>query len=126
MKKVLLYIWQLPQNILGLIAVVLFRCSYASRLGVFYTEAKICVSLGNYIIVNEFASILTVKHEQGHSKQSLMLGPLYLFVIGIPSAVCNIIDRCCHKNWTQTMRERWYYSLPWESSADKLADVKRW
>lgn len=126
MKKVLLWIWQLPQNIIGLIAAALFRCSYSARLGIFYTEAKIGVSLGDFIIVNEFASTSTIKHEQGHQKQSLMLGPLYLIVVGIPSAVCNIIDRLCHKNWTQSMRERWYYSLPWEADADKLGDVKRW
>ena len=52
------------------------------------------VSLGMFVFVNggrgeEWKRAATV-HEYGHTLQSLLLGPLYLFVIGIPSAVwCN-------------------------------------
>ena len=127
MKKILLYMWQLPQNLLGL-AVILFSKAKADACskGVYFTRYNFGVSLGKYIILNERCGINDIKHERGHQKQSLYLGWLYLLLIGLPSALGNIWDRLFHKKWYYTARMYWYYKQPWEAWADKLGGVKRW
>ena len=50
------------------------------------------VSLGMYIFIenNDARKEELIRHEYGHTIQSLILGPLYLLVIGIPSYIwCN-------------------------------------
>lgn len=117
MKNFLLYIWQLPQNLLGLLVIKLSKAEmFWTSFGVYDTECNFGVSLGKYIIVNKHYGIKTIKHEQGHQKQSLYLGWLYLPVIGIPSAIGNILHRFIKFN---------YYKQPWEAWADKLGGVKR-
>ena len=125
MKKVLLFIWQLPQNILGLL-VILFTASKKSSC--FWESKKLLnfgVSLGNYIIFGYGPSKTSIQHEQGHQKQSLYLGWLYLLIIGLPSITFNIADILFHKNWKRQDRIKWYYNLPWEHWADKLGNVNR-
>lgn len=128
-KKILLFIHQLPQNILGLL-VILF--TGAEKNNAFYwrtSKYRFGVSLGSYIIFGAISDkyILwqSVKHEQGHQKQSLFLGWLYLIIIGLPSAAGNIWDRFAHRNWPYWKREQWYYNQPWEKWADKLVKVNR-
>lgn len=123
-KKIFLWIWQLPQNLLGLI-VRLFVGGKKTDDGYYTTRFNMGVSLGNYIIVKEGASQDTIKHEKGHQWQSGWLGPLYLIVIGIPSFLFNIFDRIFHKKWPVDKRMKWYYSLPWEANADRLGGVTR-
>lgn len=115
MKKFLLFIWQLPQNILALIILLI---NYRNRkwFPKYYTVKYLfdkSVSLGNFILFDEDITVLdkTLKHEQGHQKQSLYLGPLYLLVIGLFSLVGNILHRIWKFN---------YYKQPWEAWADKL------
>lgn len=134
--KYLLWIWQLPQNIIGFIfARFLSKESstaytYKNRyVKVFYSSHVMGtgVCFGEYIILdynkyyNRMASyvIQTISHEAGHRRQSRMLGPLYLLVIGLPSAIGNIIQRLFHKP------SSWYYKQPWEAWADKLGGVHR-
>ena len=112
----LYYLWELPQNLLGLL-VILFTgakkdvCiwrTYKFRFG---------VSLGNYIIFGKGFTNKDYLHEIGHQRQSRMLGPLYLLIIGLPSLIGNII-------WRSTKGFD-YYKQPWEAQADKLGGVKR-
>ena len=129
MKKFLLYIWQLPQNVLGLLVILFTKagkgwykgsCIYVSSCSNFG------VSLGNYIIFGIKTVCCTstaVKHEQGHQRQSLYLGWLYLFIIGLPSVCGNVYDRCFHKNWRYKDRISWYYRQPWEHWADRLGGI---
>lgn len=125
MKNILLYIWQLPQNLLGLL-VILFSRAHTYWHKVWWTEYHFGVSLGRYIIldITRFGEI-NVRHERGHQKQSLYLGWLYLIVIGLPSAIGNLYDRVAHKKWSYADRTKWYYNQPWEAWADKLGGVKR-
>lgn len=127
MKNFLLYIWQLPQNLLGLL-VIFFSKGERQEIDeyIFYvTDYNFGVSLGNYIILNDCFFNEDLFHEYGHQKQSLFLGPLYLLLIGLPSALGNIYDRVAHKKWNWKDREKWYYSQPWEKWADKLGRVER-
>lgn len=139
LKSVLLYLWQLPQNIAGFI---ISRFGKKMKMQVYDDEwltfyyrkhfYHSAVSLGDYIIIDvhylgKRKSIMyrTLKHEHGHQIQSKRLGPLYLIVIGLPSLCGNLIDRIFHKEWSGEKRNKWYYSQPWEHWADELGGVKR-
>ena len=128
MKKILLNLWQLPQNILRLLVVLITRAKHESDFEIYstYKFGWFGVSLGNYIIFGGSPSKISIKHEKGHQKQSLYLGWLYLILIGIPSFFGNIWDRIAHKKWPLADRIRWYYNQPWEKWADTLGGVERW
>ena len=135
MKKFLLYIWQLPQNILGLLVILFTKArpypvvmKNDSCKSIYLTEKyAMGVSLGKYIIFGRHGLLLRVEvsHERGHQRQSIYLGPLYLIVIGLPSVIGNLCDRWFHKSWQVKDRLAWYYNLPWESWADRLGGVTR-
>lgn len=77
------------------------------------------MSLGDYLFVNPISSQKSIQHECGHSKQSDILGPLYLIVIGIPSLLHNILHYLCSK-----IGIKWnYYSFYTESWANKLVGI---
>ena len=114
---VLLWIWQLPQNIIGLLVILFTRAKHKKSYDVWFTEKyRFGVSLGNYIIFGQFFYDVALKHEKGHQKQSLYLGWLYLIIIGLPSFIGNIIWR---------IKPFDYYAQPWERWADKLGGVDR-
>lgn len=138
-KEILLFIWQFPQNLLGIFILLIKSRSKRmyefiinlEKVTVYYVAnfAGSGISLGRWIIIDKRIGsnsvTTTVRHEHGHQKQSLYLGWLYLIVIGLPSLCGNIIDRMFHKKWTKARRIKWYYSQPWEKWADKLGGVER-
>ena len=127
MKKaieILMYLWQFPQNLLGLLLLDFFRPEEAydyKGVRLYYaTRMPGGISLGRYIIVAYHTKDYTGKteaHEWGHTRQSRMLGGFYLFVIGIPSLVWAA--------WHRRHKERSYYWFYTERWADKLGGVKR-
>ena len=122
MKKILLYLWQLPQNLLGLAVIGVTKATYFHLLGYWAASHKghrFGVSLGKYIIISVPTTQKTVHHEKGHQKQSLYLGWLYLPVIGLPSLIGNIIWRIFK------LSPNTYYKQPWEKWADHLGGVER-
>lgn len=84
------YIWQLPQNIIGFIITRFLK--YDGEC--YRWNLKGSISLGEYIILSNTASQFTLRHEKGHQKQSLILGWLYLLVIGVPSFLWAFLRRC--------------------------------
>lgn len=127
MKNILLYIHQLPQNIIGLLVICFTHSKYDRYFGCYNTyKYSFGVSLGKYIIFGGRPTPTDIKHEQGHQRQSLYLGWLYLLIIGLPSVCGNLWDRLFHKKWTNQKRIDWYYNrLLWEHWADKLGGVER-
>lgn len=133
--EVVKYIWQLPQNLLGLILIAFYRPERKHVLdnGVevhYATRMKGGISLGKYSIVNtchyrkdvnESLKRDTVRHEAiGHVKQSLIFGWLYLPIIGLSSFVwCSMYGRLI------PYTNNGYYTFWTEKWADKLAGVKR-
>ena len=119
---ILSIIWQLPQNIVALVML-----PFMGKLKL-VSFRKFCwciegqnmsggISLGNIAIVShaEAKREVYVAHEQlGHTVQSKILGPLYLFVIGIPS----IIHAWLHKKCPC------YYHFYTEKWANKCAGIK--
>lgn len=120
------YLWQLPQNILGAIISALF----ASKIddGVYEWKgyrAWGSVSLGNYIILSSGRLPETYRHEVGHQVQSLILGPLYLLIIGLPSICWAAL--WTNQNTAESLRDKGisYYDFYTESWADRLGNVHR-
>ena len=122
-KDSLMWLWQFPQNILAL-CIEGILCQAAYREGkidgntLIYNYVLPTMSLGNYIFVNTMSSNTDIKHSHGHSKQSRILGPLYLVVIGIPSLLHLIVYNICSKigfSWD-------YYKFYTELWANKLAE----
>lgn len=122
--KILVCIWQLPQ----IIAACLYHVYITKSEGIVDTcyiqgaiafiKKKSCgsVTLGPYIFLSPRATDTTVRHEWGHTRQSLLLGPLYFIVIGIPS----IIWAAIHKTIAPNKPYDWFYT---ESTANKLGGV---
>ena len=127
MKKIveiLLYVWQLPQNLLGLLLVLILRPEFSVEFNgyrLYYaSRMRGGISLGQYVIIHDVLKDYTGKteyHELGHSMQSRYLGPFYLFVIGLPSILW--------AGWWNEGRNRSYYSFYTERWADRLGGVNR-
>lgn len=129
-KGIFLFLWQLPQNLLGILwlninLIFYYGISNAITLTMGWNEVCVYtipskslegVSLGKYIIVSENFSDDTIMHEYGHCKQSMYLGWLYLPIIGLPSLIWNCIYQYTNKDYYWLFCEKW---------ADKLGGVKR-
>jgi hypothetical protein len=141
MLRVMLWVWQLPQNLLGLLLIRILKARRVIQGQASFNKdvrrafgfkrvglGKILsgVSLGSYIIVSEGASPRVMSHEYGHCMQSKLFGPLCLLLVGVPSCLFNNVwDRLMHKSWPDERRIEWYYSRYPEKWADKLGGVSR-
>ena len=98
---ILLYIWQLLQNIIGLILIAWYKPQRMHKLDngvkVYYThKMKGGISLGNYCILNtghyrkdmnESLKRDTVRNKAiGYTKLSRIFGPLYLLIRLLPQS----------------------------------------
>ena len=136
-KEIALWIWEFPQNIVGLITLAIMgyeKVLTAENGNKMYFSKKMSggISLGKYSIISDYyirrvstdKSILDLdvtRHEAlGHGTQSRYLGPLYLPVVGLQSiiwaglygSVIPYTYNGYYKFWT----ERW---------ADKLGGITR-
>lgn len=125
-KNLLMWLWQFPQNMLAL-CIEGILCEAAYREGIvggntmIYNDVLPTMSLGNYIFVDTMSSQKSIQHEFGHSKQSNILGPLYLIVVGIPSLLHNIVHCLCSK-----IGIKWnYYSFYTEHILMGKYDIRR-
>lgn len=130
LREIILYIWQLPQNLCGLFMLLIYKREKEyhklnGRTFYYTTEMPSGVSLGNYIIMNREDREDGMRHEYGHSIDSRIWGPFYLLVIGLPSALGNLYDQWFHSKWKYSDSCEWYYNQPWEKSADKKGGVDR-
>ena len=132
MKEILSFIWQLPQNLCG---VVYKNINKNNRIAEVENEdsrrvnAKVYlqryiggVTLGKYIFICQDYTDkeIVIKHECGHVKQSKILGPLYLIVIGIPSIIHAWLSGyigCCKRH------KEGYYHFYTEKLANKLMSI---
>jgi hypothetical protein len=138
MKGALLFLWQLPQNLLGLLLVHMtgarrwqggggLRPQWLGSPRIYLVRDRDWlpgVSLGAHIILSEsHLNAPTLAHEYGHSRQSRAFGPLYLLVVGLPSVLRNLWDRAAHGHWTPAERDAWYYGAYPEHQADRFGGV---
>lgn len=137
-KEVALWIWQLPQNLLGLILLLVYRpdkklVADNGNIVYFSTSMPGGISLGKYSIISKYyirshmtdKAILDLdvtRHEAlGHGTQSRYLGPLYLPVVGLQSIIWAWIYPCKAFPYSKNG----YYRFWTESWADKLGGVVR-
>ena len=123
--QIIQWTWCLPQNLFGLFVFLITKLQGAKtekRQDVFITYWKYSsgLSLGQFVFVPISSSSNTIRHEYGHSRQSLMLGWLYLFIVGIPS----IIWAGCFSKYRSKYNISYYSRFP-ENWADKLGGVTR-
>lgn len=66
------------------------------------------VSLGGFIFTDEDAYGLSIRgHEWGHTIQNIIFGPLFMFIIGLPSII-----RCAFYNYYYDNNREKYNKLP--------------
>lgn len=125
MKRLLYYLiqltWGIIQTTLGFIIFLIFiRNRHVIFNGAIATEWHRYdgLSLGLFIFVPENIEInkkyYIYKHEYGHTIQSLILGPLYLLIIGLPSLIWS---KLYHNNMTRNNKNN-YYDFFTERSAN--------
>ena len=99
---ILLFLWQLPQNIVALVMMPFLgklRLISYRRFCFAFEGSKMMggISLGSFAFLSPRSarSPESVAHEQlGHTVDSKIYGPLYLLVIGLPS----VLHAWLHKN----------------------------
>lgn len=129
--------WGFLQTLLGLLV---FLC-HIKDTHYFYNGAvvtqwkdKSSVSLGMFLFItdepyfyeklkNEYSkqelSQRLLVHEYGHTIQSLILGPLYLLVMGIPSTLWGFLPSCNKKRKNEQIS---YFSFFTERWANQLGE----
>lgn len=129
-ENILYWIWQLPQNLLGVLWRNIKKDSIITDISnndiksvgakAYLIKAGGTVTLGKYVFISQTYrdQSITIKHECGHVKQSKMLGPLYLIVIGVPS----ILHRWLN-DYIGCDEESGYSHFYTEKCADKLMGI---
>lgn len=116
--RLFLLLWQLPQFALGYILSRNAVKKQADGFEYYQWKRRGSISLGPYVIVDDPAS---VAHERGHSVQSLILGPLYLIVIGLPSLIW-----CALYTYTGIRRKTDYYRFYTEAWAENIRKRRKY
>lgn len=117
-------LWQLPQVMIAFIYYIYLEqrgeilCSYLLQGAIVIVRKSYygSMTLGNFIFLSSRASDRIIKHEWGHARQSLILGPLYLLVVGLPS----IIWAAFHKSIAPDKPYDWFYTESW---ANRLCGI---
>lgn len=122
-------VWEAPQNAIG--AAFAIRISASGRLvqrrrapcggRLLLTSAMASgVSLGLFVFAGHRRGRRLVAHEIGHTYQSMLLGPMYLPLVGLPSFLWF---------WSRERMgwhaDRDYYTFWTERWADRLGGVRR-
>ena len=147
MKKLAYRLWQIvwgfPQTFAGFVIYLAYarwpHFGYHGALVTVWPQAS-SVSLGMFIFVSQeagrakattrrtsaphagedpaFDKVLV--HEYGHTVQSLVLGPLYLLVVGLPSVLWGYLPRNRRKRAATGIS---YYQFVTERSANHLGEL---
>lgn len=152
MKSILYVIWQctwgILQTLLGFLHFLIYiKCKHYFYHGAIVTEwnNRSSVSLGMFVFVTaepyfyeklkdeysmEELSKRLLVHEYGHTIQSLLLGPLYLIVIGIPSTLWGFLPYYNNKRkkeglsyfscFTESWANAWGEKVTGEKSMEQL------
>ncbi len=127
MKNIIFWTWCLPQTLLGFILGLIFlNVISKKKIGnttiiTFENDFLTSAGLGKYLLLHKRDVInpMTINHEQGHCKQSLKLGWLYLPTVGLVSVFWNLMGRI-----RPNLNENYYNRWP-ENWADELGGVTR-
>lgn len=119
LRDALLYLWQMPQNLIGLayLALCTDRLRVTAQRGaVFYATRRVKggVTFGRYVFVavDNMTREALYDHEYGHVRQSRRWGWLWLPLFAIPSGLHCLFCRAGN-----------YYHFYTERSANRLGGV---
>jgi hypothetical protein len=122
-----LILWELPQILLAAVLFVVLKKRIIQAID--YKDSKVFfvkgfpggISLSFIIFLNDIDlnNPRAIKHEYGHTIQSLYLGLLYLIVVGVPSII-----RVSIWNYYKLEGKKYYESFP-ENWADSLGGVDK-
>lgn len=128
-----LFFWELPQTVLGLLVFAIMKSRRKithiekEDYRIFVETSETGVSLGWLIFWspagNRFAHLVNDcrMHENGHARQSLLLGPFYLLVVGIPSLTRVLYGKWYRRRYGHSWNN-YFNGFP-ENWADKLGGV---
>ena len=112
------WVWCFPQNIAAMILKKAVRVEsmalYENGTTLYFCYLRTgSVSLGHHIFLcpSHWENDQVIKHEWGHKKQSDLLGPLYLLVIGIPSLIWSKVYRIFTNDYYCFYTEKWANKL---------------
>lgn len=120
--RILLGLWGLPQAIVGAAVAMVYRsCPYTtfrlSRVVTWNLDSGL--SLGLFVFVPKSSPRGLLVHEYGHSVQSIILGPLYLPLVVVPSLLWAGIP--WFEAWRRAHDVSYYEFLP-ERWANRLGE----
>lgn len=127
------FFWELPQNLLGLILMAIMKIrrktvKVESESNHYFIETpNTGVSRGLFVFWtpagNRFSHLINDcrMHEYGHTRQSVMLGPFYLLIVGIPSLLRVFYSKWYRKQYGRNWEN--YFNAFQENWADKLGGV---
>lgn len=133
--RILFFIWELPQNILGVVVFIFFGIRRQilgvgfERERLFIKTRRTGVSLGSFVFWTtrgeRFPHIKNdiKQHEYGHTIQSRMFGPLYLLLVGIPS-ISRVIYSLLYYRRHKRHWKGYFNGYP-EDWADRLGKVRQ-
>lgn len=109
--------WGIVQNVAGL-AVLLLNAHgrhylYHGAIVTVWRVKRGNMALGMFIFLNEGVSEYTMIHEYGHTVQSVILGPLYLLVIGLPSLLWCGLPICVNYRKRRSVSYYTFYPERW-------------
>ena len=112
--------WGFPQTLIGAVVFLVHRKdAHRDHRGACLTEwdRDDGISLGKFIFVPKGEKEPLIDHEYGHTLQSLILGPVYLLLVGAPSILWHRHPRYVRKRKKTGMS---YYSPVFEKTANRL------
>ena len=117
MKKLLFILWQwswgLAQTLAGaVICLASLKCRHFRYHGAFVTvwKHRSSAALGMFIFLAEMPESVQKRllvHEYGHTVQSLLLGPLFLPLVGLPSVLRALTWRGGRRSYFSAYPEKW-------------------
>lgn len=129
-RSILFYLWQFTygiiQNLIGLCMFAIYK-SKGAKIELFhnavitYIDKKNFggISLGMFIFINAKRigdSLHDIKiHEYGHTVQTMILGPLWLFVIGLPSIIWCSLPVFVKMRKEKNISYYWLYCEGWSN-----------
>lgn len=131
MKKFLFRLWQwtwgFPQSLLGLIYRLVYKdCPRTEYHGAVVTHwpKSGSMGVGMYLFLgtngDDERKAQVLVHEFGHSVQSMILGPLFLPIMGIPSFLWANLPRCRRLRKEKGVS---YYKFYPERNANRLGSL---
>ena len=125
---ILLFVWELPQNGLGFFVWIFVRSRIINKEKIRNRSINhvpsFGISLGSFVFwsgsENPYVLIKAnnKQHELGHTIQSVIFGPLYLLLIGIPS-IFRVLFSYIYFSKNKTQWQNYYNGYP-EKWADTL------